>query len=775
MPFAEPLHNLEIHGYSSSLNISMEEETGSYTGDVGYSDDVLQLEQELQASIETDDDYDVTQNGAHGAREEEDKEHSVGSDDDSFQSDDRELPYVERSGSAATAASNMSGKTRKSMKSDQTGSQRDAMDEDVFTDESPRSSTGSYDVSSESGKVVDVDNLTTITHSSRVSTASQYDKEDYVPTNRETPRPPLRTSSDARGIQISSPPSSTIGSTRSSKKQFPTVSRIGTPSASAQYSPKRMSTPPRFKSRHEAPLVLLHVTLLPLRWMWGDLVNSLDPAEMSKEAKTLRNSWRMLQDRVGDTVIERGVLLGHPQNDYEVLEERLLEALDLPVRRRARILECGHYYGPSNESTIVDDEDNEDDDDDDDDDGEDRRWSGPKRQWCATCNNEIRLPPNEAKVFRVKVYASNGLMRAGAWEACWKEMERVDVELEPIVEPALQDEIVRLAALQQEREMAEQEEDEIAREAATQSSSRSETNEAADRRRRDEERLREIYGYIPSRRQSSSRSYGPRPTEPEDAQVASSRRLLIQSVRALAQDRRNIIIVALSVFLLIALQTAQAEPPYEPIIHVMKTIPQIRPMPIAGGPTGQEQESTRRMESHYAQSSYLTAEPFREEASTYSDVAAYEEASQPFQVTERAETFGDNRKVYCNSPASSSSSKVISEWEWVVKEEAQEMTEKKVVKVVHTVTETQTHTYTEFQTVILKATGVPLPRSSSSIGWAIENDLACSDPALDCFVPEFKRVCAATPILEPEPECAVDPLPDCIVEPSEEQEEVAVE
>ncbi len=106
--------------------------------------------------------------------------------------------------------------------------------------------------------------------------------------------------------------------------------------------------------------MLLHVTLLPPRWTWGGAVNYLDSAtkgldacQPSEEMKTLRDSWRQLQDRVDDTVLERGILLPHPQNDYEVLEERLLEGLDLPVKRRARILECGHYLGPANETILA--------------------------------------------------------------------------------------------------------------------------------------------------------------------------------------------------------------------------------------------------------------------------------------------------------------------------------------------------------------------------------------------------------------------------------------
>ncbi|KAK4235682.1 hypothetical protein C8A03DRAFT_46219 [Achaetomium macrosporum] len=354
-------------------------------------------------------------------------------------------------------------------------------DDDVFSDRSARSSVCSLDPH-------DMDDVKTphakenlsrresfassrqsprvVSGLSAISGLSQYDKDQFVPTSREN-RMPFRSPSEIRAIQMSSPTPSVFNgsSPRSSKRHgggstgFPPMSRLSSPIASAQYSPKGRSTPPRFKSRKEAPLVLLHVTLLPLRWVWGDVLNGLDTLhgksideagsvfEPSEQLKTLRDSWRQLQDRVGDTVLERGILLPHPQNDYEMLEERLLEALELPLRRRARILECGHYLGPANE--MGDEE--EESDDEYASQSEERKEE--KRHWCNTCRNEIKYEDlGPGKVFRIKVYASNGLMRAGAWEACWKEMERVDVEVEPIIDSAMQNELEKLGALQLEQE-----------------------------------------------------------------------------------------------------------------------------------------------------------------------------------------------------------------------------------------------------------------------------------------------------------------------------------
>ncbi|KAK0376101.1 hypothetical protein CLIM01_06521 [Colletotrichum limetticola] len=330
-------------------------------------------------------------------------------------------------------------------------------DSDVFSDRSPRSSLGSFDGNIDHHKDTSNRSSKRFSHMSddvSVSEMSYYDKEDFVPTIRGAPRMPFRSPSDVRALQYSSPAPSVTGgsySPRSSKRsQVPTISRLGSPNVSAQYSAKGRKTPTRFNPKKEpAPLVLLHVTLLPLRWQWAEILEQTSSETLSPEAKTLREAWHHLHDRVADTVCERGILLSHPQDEYEILEERLLEALDLPLRRRARVLECGHYLGPSNEMTLGEDMDSDEEEYDE----ESRRKSAlAKTHWCQTCRHEIRYESlGPGKIFRIKVYASNGLMRTGAWAACWKEMERVDVEIEPIVESAVLDELERLVVAQSQQ------------------------------------------------------------------------------------------------------------------------------------------------------------------------------------------------------------------------------------------------------------------------------------------------------------------------------------
>ncbi|KAB5585557.1 pathway-specific nitrogen regulator, partial [Coniochaeta sp. 2T2.1] len=357
--------------------------------------------------------------------------------------------------------------------SSDSGSHHDPSDSDVFSDRSSnRHSISSAASDSEPTPTPKIKSGGTPTHSrhSGISSISQYDdhQDAFTPTTKSSSsgtRIPFRTPSDVRAIQMSSPTPSVFNgaSPRSAKRN------VLSGGGSAQYSPKGR-TPTRFlKKRDDPPLVLLHVTLLPLRWVWGEVVDGLDSAtgfgfKASDELTRLMDAWRQLQDRVGDTVLERGVLLPHPQYDYEVLEERLLEALELPVRRRARILECGHYLGPGND---VEEGESESEQEDEYDVQTGRFGRKEKRHWCTTCKGEIKYESlGEGRVFRVKVYASNGLMKAGAWEACWKEMERVDVEVEPLVGAGLHRELERLAVCQveeEERRQREADEEERAR------------------------------------------------------------------------------------------------------------------------------------------------------------------------------------------------------------------------------------------------------------------------------------------------------------------------
>lgn len=249
-------------------------------------------------------------------------------------------------------------------------------------------------------------------------------------------RPPFRTPSSVRAMQMRSPtpslptfmsPGLEQGSHKSSPRHSRS-SRVGTPMSKTPK--KKMGTP--LKIKKEYPLVLLHVTVLPLQWPFSRAVMEQVLNRGMLEAIAL------LKEKVGKEVQDRGVLVAHPGAEYEMLEERLLEVLELPGRRRGRILGCGHYLGPDDEDAFSGT------------DTENEEGEGEVLRRCGVCRRNVRVEKSELfvgkdeKKFRIKVYASNGLMGAGAWAAAWREMERVDVEIEPWVGEGMRIEMERL-------------------------------------------------------------------------------------------------------------------------------------------------------------------------------------------------------------------------------------------------------------------------------------------------------------------------------------------
>jgi hypothetical protein len=435
---------------------------------------------------------------------------------------------------------------------------------------------------------------------SRIPSSSSYvpPGDTLVTPSKVLSRPPFRTPSSVRAIQMSSPTPSLFSSPRSSKRHLPTVSRIGTPT-SLSHSPSKNRTPTRFKVKKEYPLVLLHVTVLPLTWNYSHIISS---PELPVSLQRVKENWRLLQEKLGDTVLERGILLPHPQDSYEILEERLLEALELPVRPRARILKCGHYMGPETPTSS-------------DEEGKAYFEGGTKvegeRRWCDMCGRDVRLEGVDMagregeKRFRIKIYASNGLMRAGAWAACWREMERVDVEIEPFVESHLVAELEEFAAVvvvpktdevhgedegdgfvdeesheieqtqemenhdEQEEQMRAQQEEEMTRTLIEEDELRRRAQEEDDMRRKiqDEERLREIYGQDgPSRQESPprpSRRASSRSTLDDD----SLPDLLLKAFKVAMRDKKNVAICVLSVIvLLLALRPGSSTPKHSQLI-----------------------------------------------------------------------------------------------------------------------------------------------------------------------------------------------------------------
>ncbi|KAF7513910.1 hypothetical protein GJ744_006524 [Endocarpon pusillum] len=171
-------------------------------------------------------------------------------------------------------------------------------------------------------------------------------------------------------------------------------------------------SPKNAKVKKEFPLVLLHCSLLPptmpiqARISDAVLMQAVLPEEYWQR-------WKLLCDKItNDIEIQgRGVLIPHPKADYELLEERLLESLEL-VKPRLR---SGHFFG--NEDVDVVEESESD---------TETARQGTK---CQDCGRRVVKNTTRDREWEVKVYAANGLMRAGAWSAAWNEMEKVDVEV----------------------------------------------------------------------------------------------------------------------------------------------------------------------------------------------------------------------------------------------------------------------------------------------------------------------------------------------------------
>ncbi|GAB7356535.1 hypothetical protein MBLNU459_g7277t3 [Dothideomycetes sp. NU459] len=265
-------------------------------------------------------------------------------------------------------------------------------------------------------------NITATSMSSLPESAlpSEADCDDlsYTPTR---PRPSYRGSS-IRRIHLSSPSSDRTRLSPRPSAVFSTRPR------SLRSAVVRASPRPRTRERQEEkdrlayPLVLLHITLLPVSLPWSATTMQQVLPERAREALAL------LRSKSTETVLRRGILIPHPQEDFELLEERVLEALELVEARIGRGGEFrprrDGWSGGSIVGLHVDEEDEtaksgEDDNETDD----------VADAFDDACEDE----GDASRIWDVRIYAANGLMRAGAWAAAWGEMERVDVEVLPFI------------------------------------------------------------------------------------------------------------------------------------------------------------------------------------------------------------------------------------------------------------------------------------------------------------------------------------------------------
>lgn len=310
------------------------------------------------------------------------------------------------------------------------------------------------------------------------------------------------------------------------------------------------------EAQQEAPLVLLHCTLLPPSLSMPRGLGTPSP-QLLKEVLPPKywQRWKLLEDKVGtDIVRERGVLISHPQDAYDLLEERLLETLDL-VRPR---LAYGHFLGAGDDADEEEQHANEAEESKDDSD------SSPGHS-CADCG---RFVEGHERKWDVKVYAANGLMRAGAWEAAWRGMEKIDVEvgvrLPAEVRRDIENRMIEEKAfkLEAERRLAEDEK----RRREVYGDSMGPTQEEIDRLLDDE--LQSPYSGPAnatqhSHRVSSRMSFDDLPSiGPVDL-----RTLLWNYVRVLANDPRNGALFFLSILVIYLAMNARLESSNIPVMH----------------------------------------------------------------------------------------------------------------------------------------------------------------------------------------------------------------
>nr|POF23928.1 hypothetical protein CFP56_54864 [Quercus suber] len=179
------------------------------------------------------------------------------------------------------------------------------------------------------------------------------------------------------------------------------------------------------------PLVLLHITVLPLDLPWTlDVMREVLPSEVL-------NNLMLLRTKMTDMVMQRGVLVPHPGEGYDVLEERLLEALEL---KPERVSGDGHFWPqhqPRDSTTSIATSSVTSDSGIGSSIQSMSEESAADTARCDTCQRDAE----SGRKWKIRVYAANGLMRAAAWGAAWSEMERVDVEISPRISEQIETEL----------------------------------------------------------------------------------------------------------------------------------------------------------------------------------------------------------------------------------------------------------------------------------------------------------------------------------------------
>ena len=234
---------------------------------------------------------------------------------------------------------------------------------------------------------------------------------DYERTPMHKPYTPQYARPSSRRMQMSSPlRKGKFGTPYSEPRSSPRSRRKDFDADNDSHEPKRF------------PLILLHITALPLNISWTH------QAMRETLPQHILDNLQLLKSKLSATVLKRGILIPHPRDDYELLEEKLLEALEL---QEPRISKCGHYRNRhSTDSTLTTASSSPDS-------GVGSSVDESDEEHCSTCHHHLQAAGSGKQKWAIKVYAANGLMRASAWHAAWSEMERVDVEIMPWIKDEL--------------------------------------------------------------------------------------------------------------------------------------------------------------------------------------------------------------------------------------------------------------------------------------------------------------------------------------------------
>lgn len=254
---------------------------------------------------------------------------------------------------------------------------------------------------------------------------------DYEPTTMHKPYTPTYSRPSTRRMQMSSP----------LRK-----GRLGTPQSEPRGSPRsRRRDYDLDEEPKRLPLVLLHITALPVKLPW-----TVQAMREVLPQYTIDNL-QLLKSKLSETVLKRGILIPHPREDYELLEEKLLETLEL---QEPRISKCGHYRGRhSTDSTMTSGSTSADS-------GMGDSVDASDEEHCSTCHHHLRAAGSGKQKWSIRVYAANGLMRASAWSAAWSEMERIDVEIMPWIKDDLRIKLDEMKASELEVKVVDHEADE---------------------------------------------------------------------------------------------------------------------------------------------------------------------------------------------------------------------------------------------------------------------------------------------------------------------------